>query len=343
MKDKILSSILASPAFTTYSLRSVFFTRKLMELGFLEIISEVRRLLEVANSFKWAKRKEWGITESAWKKLKKYKVDPLLFFLHPRIIDEQPTLVLYYRGLSLLSQKGFRAISGTSVVSLETGSKSGLNEGRKKKIYLTINNVLSVIIENVTELGAEQLKAMLYATAGTQIQGAWNNAVGAEGEIAIRKVILTSLYKEIKQIVLKSDKSFTFKRGDLKDVLYIIDDIKILRLAGGFSIVFGQEPDVSLRDADNVPIIAAEIKAGSDPAGALERLGASMKSFENGRSLNPRLKTIYVANCITDKVRKRISQTKPFDYTFDFSDILTDDDSRKRFANLFLSPILRKK
>jgi hypothetical protein len=203
--------------------------------------------------------------------------------------------------------------------------------------------VLSVVLENMTDLRSDQLEAMLYATAGAQIQGAWNNAVGSEGEIAIKKVIISSLYKEVKQIVFKNDASVTTKDTPLDKVFDEIEQIKVLRLASGFSIVFGQEPDVSLRDPDNVPIVAAEVKAGSDPAGALERLGASMKSFDNERSFNPRLKTVYVSNCLTGEVRKRISQTKPFDYTFDFSDILTDNDSRIRFSNLFLSPIIHKK
>ncbi|MCK7511704.1 MAG: hypothetical protein MZV70_51770 [Desulfobacterales bacterium] len=57
-------------------------------------------------------------------------------------------------------------------------------------------------------------------------------------------------------------------------------------------------------------MVAVEVKAGGDPAGALERLGAA-KSFEDDRNLNPRVKTVYVVRCITPELQRRISQNNP--------------------------------
>jgi hypothetical protein len=88
--------------------------------------------------------------------------------------------------------------------------------------------------------------------------------------------------------------------------------------------------------------VAIEVKAGADPAGALERLGAAMKSFENDRAINPRVKTVYVVRGLTPELRKRISQGSPFDHTFSLAEILADSKTQQVFANLVLRVMLGK-
>ena len=116
-----------------------------------------------------------------------------------------------------------------------------------------------------------------------------------------------------------------------------------MRLKQGFHLTFASEPDISLRDPSDTPVAAIEVKAGADPAGALERLGAAMKSFENERNINPRLKSIYIVRAITPEVQKRISQNSPFDHTFGLSELLADDRAQKTFSNLLLRIVLGKK
>ena len=121
-----------------------------------------------------------------------------------------------------------------------------------------------------------------------------------------------------------------------------IDEVRVVRLKQGYHLVFASEPDISLRNPKDLPVVAIEVKAGTDTAGALERLGAAMKSFENERNLNPRVKTVYVVRAITPEVRKRISQTKPFDYTFGLAELLADEKTQRVFANLLLRVVLGK-
>jgi hypothetical protein len=81
------------------------------------------------------------------------------------------------------------------------------------------------------------------------------------------------------------------------------------------------------------------VKAGWDRAGALERLGAAMKSFDQDRNINPRVKTVYVVQCMTEQLQKRISQNDPFDYTFDLSELLGDETQQRIFSNLIVRTI----
>ena len=77
-----------------------------------------------------------------------------------------------------------------------------------------------------------------------------------------------------------------------------------------------------------------EIKAGIDPAGALERLGAMMKSFENIRSESSEAETILVASCITDEVDQRLRGMRGV-RTFIMTDVIQNRKSQgKRLMNI---------
>lgn len=104
--------------------------------------------------------------------------------------------------------------------------------------------------------------------------------------------------------------------------------------------MFASEPDVSLRDVDDVPWAAIEVKAGYDTAGALERLGAGMKSFEHDLNVNPRCKTVYVVRALTPESQRRISQGAMCDHTFGMSELLADERAQRTFANVALRIML---
>ena len=76
-----------------------------------------------------------------------------------------------------------------------------------------------------------------------------------------------------------------------------------------------------------------EIKAGLDPAGALERLGAMLKSFENTLAEYPKAVTILVASCITDEVEARISASMSVRQKYITTNITSSDSNKRKFAN----------
>ncbi|MGE0377691.1 MAG: XcyI family restriction endonuclease, partial [Planctomycetaceae bacterium] len=142
------------------------------------------------------------------------------------------------------------------------------------------------------------------------------------------------------QVVWKDGRSTDYAEDQHVNILDHIHDLKVVRLRQGFHLLFSSEPDVSVRDVHEKPVMAIEVKAGTDSAGALERLGAAMKSFENDRSLNPRVKTVYVVRAMTPELRARIDETNPFDYTFGLAELLADEDKQRRFAGVVLRAIL---
>ncbi len=117
----------------------------------------------------------------------------------------------------------------------------------------------------------------------------------------------------------------------VENLIEEIENISGIRLNNQKSILFSPEPDVSFLNSDGKLIAVMEIKGGKDTAGALERYGAAKKSFEEAKRLNCDCITIFVASCITDEVNNRLSQDKLINYTYNLTEVGTDENSRLLF------------
>ncbi|RMD58612.1 XcyI family restriction endonuclease [Candidatus Parcubacteria bacterium] len=335
--------LIASDDFAQYSLRATFFVRKLRSMKLWEAIHEVYQLSKAPKGFPWEDRRAWGIEEDAWDYVTGKKINPLLIFCHPRALGEQPRLLLYYRTVNLISQKGLATLVGSNIAAIESGKVLKLDRQWITEVVIALNSIASAVIKNSAEIGLEDLAGFQFATAGATIQGSWNNAIGAEGEAAVRTILVNHLRDEILQLVWRDGSSSDYEPLQHTSFIDRIDELRVLRLKSGYHIRFGSEPDISMRDPKDTPVVAVEVKAGTDPAGALERLGAAMKSFENDRDLNPRVKTVYVVRCITPELQKRINEGAFFDHTFALSDLLVNETRQKGFANLFVRVIVKKR
>jgi hypothetical protein len=328
-----------SADFASYGLRSEFFARKLRELSFFDAAAQARKLVNVKDSFRWDRAESFGIDPQAMEAVRNSGVEPVLFFVHPRVLAEQPRLLLYYRCLAMISQKGFQRLATGKVTRIESGALDSLDRELLGKIVFVLNRLLSLVAKSftsVTHMENEHLLAFLYAQAGAQIQGSWNNAIGEQGETSVRQMLLHHLRECVVQVVWKDDTTVDVSAATWSEVLANTPKIKVVRMRDAFHLVFASEPDVSLRNPDDVPLVSVEVKAGTDPAGALERFGAAMKSFDHEIGLNPRLKTVYVASRLTDEVRRRLQRENPFSHTYLLSKLLSSDDEQRRFANLFV-------
>ena len=263
------TTLLNSDKFAEYSLRSSFFLRRLRAIDLWKAIGEVQRLANLSDSFPWTQRLSWGIEEEAWSRATEWKVEPLLLFCHPRVLTEQPRLLLYYRTVALLSQKGFTSLVRCGVERIESGRVEELPAKTVTELVVALNSVISAFVIAGAQIQPTHLAGIQFAAAGATIQGSWNNQVGAEGEAAVRTILLNHLKAEVLQIVFREGARWS-------------TGPKLHRRAGPsgrhqscatsprVSPGVASEPDISLRDAQ-IPLIAIEVKAGNDTA-ALERL-----------------------------------------------------------------------
>lgn len=323
----------------SYFLKSTFFYNKLRMNGYFELFMKVQNMSQIeGKSLNWKQRDKWNIGASAWETLASKNIDPMLVFVHPKILQLNPMFLKYYRSVAMISQKGLKALTGiSSVEKIESGK---IESGRLplemvRRIVDVINEILSLVVMLATDIDANEIQGMMYATAGTNIDGSWRNAIGTEGERVIRSILLKELLvnDEVSSVTDKRNRTTDVKIMQMNKVMEKLDSIRTVNLINGYSILFSSEPDVSMFNDEGDIAGVIEIKAGLDPAGALERLGAMFKSFENTLAEYPDAVTVLIASCITDEVEARLGAAMSVRQKYVTTDITASENRRRKFAN----------
>lgn len=312
-----------------YQLRATFFANSLEKSGYVGLFEFVsNNLAAIEKTLNWDKCQDFGVNPDIMGGLKDKGMSLSQHLCHPNVLLSNSRYLTYYRCISAFSQKGLKTLSGVSAIErMETG-KSECTPEQATKLASTINENLTAIY-SIALPEAEKLKGIMYATAGTTIDGSWRNKIGSEGERIIRTLFLKELlsHGEISKVTLRSGTDILGTDLDAKWLDEHTAELQSGMTTNGAVILFGSEPDIKLIAPDTKTVGGVEIKAGIDPAGALERLGAMMKSFENIRSESSEAETILVASCITDEVDQRLRGMKGV-RTFIMTDVIQNRKSQ---------------
>jgi hypothetical protein len=303
-------------------------------------LGELQHLLEIKHHFPWHNRTEWGIDDSAWKRALAAGMEPLPVFCHPRVAEEQPRLMAYYRSLTFASRSGLAGLVGDTTDRLEQTTDEYLSRAALMRVVVAVNTLICGLINLQDFLSVECLPWFRYQTFGNIARGRRTSSLLCAGQSAVRAILVNHLRNQIVRLVRRDHWSFDYSAEVHAQVIDEIAEIRVVRLRSGHHLLFSSEPDVSLRDPTDLPLLAIEVKAGFDTAAALERLGAGMKSFDNDRDLNPRLKTVYVVRCMTPELRKRLTESRHFDHIFGLAELLADDRTQRKFANLIVRTVI---
>ena len=262
---------------------------------------KVRELIQgFTGTVEFASRLEdLAIAEEAWNHIVQTQIDPKLVFAHPDILQEHPQTSLHYRGIATLSLKRVQAMA-TSVGNWESGTLSRRPTAERCiRVARTYNAVISVVITGSDGWTLENGYRNVLATIGITEDGALRNLVGQEGESAVKEGIIGWL---------EGDGATVHPRYYGATTTFGED--------GTIRMVFGAEPDIkfeTLNAQGEWEIISTvEIKSGTDPAGALERLGAIQKSFDQTPA---RSRNFAVLGIVTPAMRERLNDlnmTKDF-------------------------------
>ncbi len=227
------------------------------------------------------------ISEQAWRHVEASEIDIKFVFAHPELLREHPAVSQHYRGLALLPRKRVTDIAG-SVDSWEDGTrKTPIPEQRGKDVARLYNAVISSIIEGAANWTLENGYRNIIATMGIGLEGTFRNIIGKDAEDLIRNRIKSWLASR-RLIIEHNDTETEF------------------RLPSGYYMRYGSEPDVRFQQEQNgilQTVATIEIKGGKDPAGALERLGAMQKSFEE---TPPGCVNMLIAGVVTPEMESRL-------------------------------------
>ena len=304
-----------------YALRSSYYYRM---YGLWDALLE---LLNIPGRVSWRGRGRWGISRTAWNRVAQLGEAPLNVFCNPEVIKAQPRLIAYYRSLALLPQKGMQLLA-VNTANLEEG-RGRLNDDRAVRISLTVNGLISTLIDSDPDWRLEKARTAAILNLGSQINGSWRNEIGNEGARRVKQILVAFALQNgiVDRITLYDGTAVP------PDEAADPQSVREIHLTNGFTISFSSEPDVSLRDARSSLAATVEIKYGLDPADALERYGAAKKSFEEAIRENARVSNIYLASCITAEVRRRISEDRVVNEDFNLTEVLNDGARRQAFLN----------
>ena len=245
---------------------------------------EQRKLVErYAHCLNFMPIEDLMISAGAWDHAVTINVPPELVFAHPTILTERPTTSLYYRGMALLSLKRV-AQAGVAVTSWEDGTrKTRISKDKAQEAARIYNAIISSIIEGTTDWSLDNGYRNILATMGITLDGMFRNEIGDVAEALIKSRI----------VVWLKDRNLIAPE-EPPDRVYLLPEDTLMR--------YGSEPDISFVRGNNL-IATVEIKGGTDPAGALERLGAMTKSFEE---TPPGCVNFLVAGVITPEMQARL-------------------------------------
>ena len=223
------------------------------------------------------------ISAAAWDHVAALGVAPQVVFAHPDILRAHPTTSLYYRGMSLLSQKRVGQ-AAVSVNTWEDGTRRApLRHDAAQKVARLYNAMISSIIEGSSNWTLDNGYRNVLATMGISLDGMYRNRIGRMAEDLVKNRIASWLKKR-KLIAPDSAEEGPFL------------------LPGDTLMRYGSEPDIDFIRRNRL-IATIEIKGGRDPAGALERLGAMAKSFAE---TPPGCVNFLIAGVITPEMQSRL-------------------------------------
>ena len=322
----------------SYSLRSTFFFRKLRDTGYFDILKDVDKLVQQSRNYSWEDKKFWNITHNAWDLIAKQGIESFRVFTHPKVLVEHPALMSYYRNVAAIPLKGVQYLA-FNISEYENRKKTEITYTDALELTKLFNTHISSIVESTLSLSNENIACLMYSSAGCTIDGSWRNKIGEEAEKMVKSYILRNCIdnENIYAMIDKFNSPTDFNPE--YDYLSNIDLFKGIKLKNQMSILFSSEPDVSIIDSKGKPVSVIEVKGGTDPAGALERLGAIKKSFDQARKENRKVETILVVSCITDEMAKRLRQDALINTVFNLTAIIIDMDYRDKFVTKIASLI----
>ena len=299
--------------------RSVTVARRIMAKADLTIRREIEAL-EIEGGLEY-ELKELCIAEEAWARMKEIGIEPRLVFAHPKILQVLPRSSFYYRNIALLPRKRVSQIVGSVEAWEKPESNARVSGNKSWKVCRLYNAVIGSIILNSDSWAMEDGYRNILASVGISLDGTIRNLVGQAGEEEVRRRMIDWL----------ADAGLLTRKADAKD-----RNLRVFKLQRGVELRFSSEPDVSFaRDGELMTVV--EIKAGKDPAGAQERLGAIKKSFDQ---VPRQCKKFLVVGVVTPGMRSQL-QDMYIDMDFNIDDLIEDDNEWRRFMNEIFHHALR--
>lgn len=302
--------------------RSVLIARRLAA-GAETNLSVQTKIERFDREVDYADKSSLAIQETAWQRVRDASIDPRLVFAHPSVLIAIPQASSHYRGLALLPLKRVGEIA-TNVESWERPNATPrLSDENVLKVCRLYNAVVSSLITDKTDWAMENGYRNVLATIGITADGSMRNLIGQLGENAVKN----RMFEWVSASGLLTGNEAPPDPSEPRGSWALQNSVRM---------IFHSEPDISF-ERDGALVALIEVKAGKDPAGALERLGAIKKTFDEAP---PRCENFLVAGVVTQTMRERLDEMR-MKRDFDIDLLLHDGGSWADFMDEIFNHALR--
>ncbi len=292
---------------------------------------KARELIEgFTDNLVWEPLEALLIEPSVWSHVVAH-FDPKLVLCHPDLLVRYPMTSLYYRGACGLSLKAAKSYFG-SVENLEAGNPGArIDSAKALKMARTYNAMVCSIIKNSSDWTLDNGYRTIIATLGITVDGSSRGRIGKVAEARVRDMLVTKL-SELGLILEPTVGPEQLANPDALPRVFILQD--------DIQMQFGSDPDVSFSRNDHYLAIV-EIKGGVDPAGALERYGAAMRTFEHAIQRSPRCETFLLTAVDTREMTARLNADRLVRHPYDIIRLIKDPEYREEFFDELFNHVLR--
>ncbi len=249
------------------------------------------------------------ISRVAWGYVVESGYEPKQVFAHPDLLRALPMTSAYYRNMALLPLKRVSDLAVGVDRWEQPETKVQVPAKRASRVARLYNAVISAIIEGKTDWTLDNGYRNIVANMGIGLDGTMRNIIGRDGDVMVKSRIVDWLKKA--NLLGNGD---AFAGG--------------AELTAEYFMRFGSEPDIEFWH-NGFMVSSIEIKGGRDPAGALERLGATIKSFNN---TPPNCVNFLVAGVITTTMQQRLDAIGTI-RVFKLDEVIEDGDGWYKFLN----------
>ena len=189
-------------------------------------------------------------------------------FVTPIVLLARPSLLTYYRTLLGYSQKEFYK-SGSGLAAFKKAEDAGLlgpiAQMQMSAFCTYLNQRATYLLKGLASLSIDQqlFSDLSLLSIGPQLRGGSNNMKGDVGIEDVFKIILSMVSHANPKVLVKSATFFNATKRKI-------------------DIALGSDPDVTIYEttASKVrkPLLAIEVKAGTDASNVHNRIGEAEKS-----------------------------------------------------------------
>jgi hypothetical protein len=231
-------------------------------------------------------------------------------FAHPHVVERIPGSAAYYLALSGLGGKAARRIV-PSLARLAAQVASGGNSAGllSVKDAALVNRQVSEIIR-LPGFTLDQLRLLPLLSVGATLDGAWKDRVGRIGALTVACMMAHLLHEHVQKVGAGPNENPV--GYDVHEVAYMTPASQLpyseavpstIVLANDVRIEFARrystDPDLIVRAPDGEWLAAGEVKGGTDPQSAWERLSLALRTITDIRNSGYRAHTMLFGLTLT--------------------------------------------